>query len=252
MQFGISYRATAAYVADPVGVTYCLEEDTYPTTRGGITFGRLSPTDSARPSRDRSLIPDVRLAGMFQRSNATDIPGLQRIDLPEGPGTYSIRLAGGDYQYSKAYNFLQILDGQEGEILHTVLGNCGVREFVDAQSNVWSHTEWAENNQPVVLTFSSNHCVVQVGDGPLPSRTGDAALCHLQFTYIPSSTALVKALVLKNAEPQQISAADLGSDVQPLIYLSGDIKQRVASEGKALVLAGGSVREIQPGEVLQI
>lgn len=180
--FGISYRFTADYVVDPENVTYCLDGDTYPTTRMGITFGRLSSLDSGRPSRDRNATTDPRLAGMFQRSNATATPGLQRIDLPEGPGTYEFRMAAGDYMYAKAYNYVKVTDGLDGPALLTLIGNLGARQFMDATGAGFAHTAWPTENQPAILTFTSDHCIIQVGDGPLPEGTGDACVSHVFFT----------------------------------------------------------------------
>lgn len=86
---GVNFRGTAGYVTDDVNETYCLAADTYPTTRGGATFG----WDVSVQATDRSAAVDRRLAGI-----AFDTGALRtfRLDLPSLGGAV-VHLAIGDH-----------------------------------------------------------------------------------------------------------------------------------------------------------
>jgi hypothetical protein len=98
MSYQLNFRSTSGYVTDGAGQTYVLATDTYPTTRGGVTFGWETPGPTGHANRSTSL--DVRLAGIGYRVNSSGgAAGIFRVALP-ATGTYNLRLAMGDANYS--------------------------------------------------------------------------------------------------------------------------------------------------------
>src|SRR3990167_7206091 len=105
MATGINHRATRGYVTDGPNDTYCLNE-TYPVTRGGMTFGWEDTY--ADGARDRSTAYDVRLAGVRQKNNS-GVTNRFRVDL-SASGNYTIRIALGDASWAQSYQYLQLRD----------------------------------------------------------------------------------------------------------------------------------------------
>jgi hypothetical protein len=84
---GIAFRDTAGFVTDPANVTYCLAE-TYPTVRGGSTFGWSSSITGQSRDRDNTL---GNLAGINYIPSATtyfqlDLPAAVSTDIHAGFG----------------------------------------------------------------------------------------------------------------------------------------------------------------------
>lgn len=110
---GINFRATAAYVTDAAGYTYTQTAagvDTYPTTRGGLTFGYVGST-TGLTTRDRSASNDPRVAGChYVPSGSPGVSMTFQVDLPAGAGTYNVRVLMGD----NASGWTHALDIKDG------------------------------------------------------------------------------------------------------------------------------------------
>src|SRR5678816_4027126 len=98
VDMGFNFRATSGFVTDGAEQTYVLTADTYPTTRGGFTFGWVILNDSPT-AVDRDSGIDVRLAGINYLPGYGGVGILSqsyfRVDLPT-TGSYTIHLALGD------------------------------------------------------------------------------------------------------------------------------------------------------------
>lgn len=60
----------------------------------------------------------------------------------------------------------------------------------------------------------------------------------------------VRALLIKSGQLHQITDAEVGTGLKPLVLLAGEIKQRSASEGIPIVYDAGGLRTIAAGETL--
>lgn len=147
---GINFRSTAGYVTDPAGTTYCIG-DTYPTTRGGWTFGWVSGSGPGSNLRDRNNSIDPRLAGINFHSGSFTLKF--RIDLPAS-GSYNVRCAMGDAGAQNGTE-LTIFDNTTslGELVTNHLPNSG--NFYDATNTVYSAANWPGSNSAASLTFST-------------------------------------------------------------------------------------------------
>ena len=143
---GIDFRATAGYVSDPAGCTYCAA-DVYPVTRGGATFG----WDVAPIQYDQSTSIDHRLAGCASVSTPART---FRLDLP-APGDYILRAALGSYSFSSYYSF-KFYDNATLLLAMTGTPISNNNQYRDmTQTLRTSDTDWAANNAPVTFTFAS-------------------------------------------------------------------------------------------------
>lgn len=144
---GINFRGSSGYVSDGAGETYCLGSDTYPTTRGGFTFGW---EDAPGGGIDRDATNDARLAGI----NYAPTAGTRwRLDLP-ATGDYLIRLAIGDAASGQGNKFL-VKD--DGTLLLTrgIHNTSGADRFFDAAGVEYTDATWPGSNTGASLTFAT-------------------------------------------------------------------------------------------------
>ena len=105
---GINFRATSGYVTDGTDETYCLgQDDPYPVSRGGATFGWVTTYGDMKRDRNSSL--DRRLAGQNQNPNSGSQIEFQ-LDL-DPAYTYTVRVALGDASSNQGYTYAQVKDG---------------------------------------------------------------------------------------------------------------------------------------------
>lgn len=176
---GINFRATSGYVTDGTGETYCQgASDIYPVSRGGYTLG-WETNGSLVDSRDRSTSGDVRLAGTnVINNNGSDLP-VFRIDLPS-TGTYTIRLAFGDAQYSQSYHYAVLKDDTTTFSTIDDSNGTAANEFTDATGTNRTAAAWPGSNASITRTFTSTILRIQAGT---PTNVGGATtITHLSVT----------------------------------------------------------------------
>lgn len=173
MSFGINFRNTSGYVTDSAGETYCIT-DSYPTTRGGITFGW--ETSETGRGRDRNSGNDRRLAGInFWPNNNSPADNTFRVDLP-APGTYPVRLAMGDAGSLQELQYFQIKDGST--VLTTIDDTDGTssNNFDDATGTMYSAANWAASNTAYNAVMTGTALKILIGANKL---TGSTTIAHL-------------------------------------------------------------------------
>lgn len=179
--FGVAFRATAGYVTDGAGNTYCLGE-AYPVTRGGLTFGWS--INLAANSRDRNSGIDARLAGCNFVGNSGGVTRTFTLDLPSGAGTYRVRMAIGDFG-SAQNNRVLIKDGST--TLATVDVDTIANRFTDtvgsaAGSGGFTDGGWVSGNVVAELAFSGSSLVLEVGGDS--SGTFSSALAYVGVEFV--------------------------------------------------------------------
>lgn len=90
---GINFRGTSGYVTDGADETYALAADSYPTSRGGWTFGLVSGSVTYF---NRNSGVDRRFAGAMFATFASGTVDF-RVDLP-ATGDYDIHVIAADSQ----------------------------------------------------------------------------------------------------------------------------------------------------------
>lgn len=168
--FGLDFRATSGHATDTGTNTYMLAADTYPTTRGGYTFGR---TTSFPNSADYTAT-DARLAGEYNGANE-DLETIQ-IDL-KSTGTKTICVAFGSLNMSDQNHCkLEILDNSTSKLVisHT---NCASGTFYDASDvSRTSASDWVSNQVCVDKTFASTTLKIVLGTG---IADGGSSIAHI-------------------------------------------------------------------------
>lgn len=155
---GVNFRQTAAGGSttpdDAADDTYWLEGDVYPVTRPpstGLTFGATA--GFTMEGRDREYT-DAKLGG-FAWSNSSD----WRLDLPDGAGTYNIKIALGSRDDATAPN-ISIKDGST--VLLTLSdASVAANSFVDAAGTERTSADWVSNNVAAQLTFAGTALYLQ-------------------------------------------------------------------------------------------
>jgi hypothetical protein len=157
--WGVAFRDTSGYVSDGAGDTYALC-DAYPTTRGGLTFGWVIGGGSCNP-RDRSTGAPVRLAGVnwLNALGATTCAShgstpYFRFDLPNGAGTYTLRLAAGDYSNPSQETFF-VCDGSTTLATYSAVATT-TGNFMDASGAIVSAANWNSSNTSISITTSGS------------------------------------------------------------------------------------------------
>lgn len=172
---GIAFRATSGYVTDGATDTYCVgSADSYPTTRGGITFGWSIA--SGFEARDRNSGIDARLAGINFQPNDGGQSTL-RVDIT--PGSYSIRLAIGDASNPQAYQYVQIKDDSSAVLTVDDTNGTGNGNFDDATGVEYSPANWPGNNSSASASFASS--ILNVILGSPASQSESSTLAYIQF-----------------------------------------------------------------------
>ena len=171
---GINARGTAAYVTDNAGETYVLgQDDTYPVTRGGVTFGYTTVYGDAK--RDRNNALDRRLAGLNQVPN-TSARNVLRVDLPAA-GTYTVRLAFGDDDNAQNHYF-EVFDNTTSLFSQSAVAT-STHQWADATGAVYSAANWITSNTAQTgLVFATTTFILKYGD-PTGVASGSSTLAHV-------------------------------------------------------------------------
>ena len=182
---GINFRQTSGYVTDTAGNTYSTGE-VYPTTRGGLTFGFATNETANTRNRDSSI--DSRLAGIHFSTNAGAAKSF-RLDLPDGPGIYRVRLGIGDYS-GPQNNRVVIKD--DATPLATVELATLIERFTDASlsgSGTGGNlaATWAASNVSAELNFPSGILRLELGSFS-GGTTLSTALAHVAVEFVGADT----------------------------------------------------------------
>lgn len=165
---GFDFRATSNFVTDPAGDTFVLS-DTYPTVRGGATFGWAN-TGAGQNSRNRSAAIDPRLAGLNFNASGTDT---FRVNLPAA-GTYQINAAFGDATNAQTIT-AAFLDNAT-TFASTTATPVAAGAFLDATFVSRTAANWPSQNVSIRNTFRSTIFIVSVGV--------NAPITHLHVTRL--------------------------------------------------------------------
>jgi hypothetical protein len=176
----INFRATSGFVTDGADQTYCLGE-AYPTTRAGWAFGITSTPGGSAGTADRNSGVDPRLAGINYDTAQGNI-WVFRIDLP-APGNYNIRLALGDDAVGFDQNKITVKDNAS-TILTVGPHTTHAGSFYDASGVEYSAANWPSNNTPVIVTFASTICIVEIGS---PTDFATIACFEVEQLSAPST-----------------------------------------------------------------
>jgi len=153
--FGFNFRGTSGYVTDGLNETYVLGlADTYPTLRGGVTFGWV--TLGAGGVADRNNALDRRLAGVNFGSGAPTSDF--RVDLPAS-GAYVIHLGLGDAGGGSGGNHFTVVVKDDTTPVLTLTSILLVsNQTFDATGTSYPFATWAANEVGVTKTFASTIC----------------------------------------------------------------------------------------------
>jgi hypothetical protein len=172
---GVNCRETAPFVTDGTNQTYDIDAggavaESYPTTRGGLTFGWDSTT--VGNLRDRNSGNDPRVAGTQWSGTGGE---KLRLDLGSAGLTGDVRIAVGDPGGGATNIGNKIYDNAT---LLATIPNASISsgEFVDATGVTrTSASDWVTNNAPLNATFSSAILFVSI-------EQAVGGMCHISFT----------------------------------------------------------------------
>lgn len=208
----LNFRATAAYVTDPAGSTYCIK-DTYPTTRNTWTFG----FDSAYQlnSRDRSTSVDARLAGIQYVSQGNQ----RRLEIDGlSSGANLLELAAGDASYA-SQTVIKVYDSDgtlgtigSGTLLATIsaatAASIGAGEFIDATGVIrTSAGDWVTNNATKAITLSGTKAFIDL-DGTATSG-GGAYITHVKIAASGGGSSVTGVVTLTSTSSVSMTSARL-------------------------------------------
>lgn len=171
---GVSFRNTSGFVADGAGDTYDLGP-VYPVTRGGLTFGWS--TDMTSTSRDRSGYT-AKMAGLNQIANSGATVDWT-LDLPNGAGTYDVRIALGDELNAQNCHAV-IKDTSTTKLtLNGTTGGAGggASTFIDAANTAYAETSWIASNTAASIVFATSKLVVTLGG--FAGGAGNSAIAYI-------------------------------------------------------------------------
>lgn len=185
---GINFRSTSGYVADGANEYAQLQPGTggnYPTTTPqGNTVGWEGTAYLQIGSRDRSTSIDRRLAGTNYANTAA--VAMYRIDLPAA-GSYNVRLAAGDAQYSASVQ-VELFD-DNASIGVMASGSLSAGSFMDATGATLSSANWPSQNAAITKSFASTTCRIGVGS----SAANNKVISHF---YIESAGSGSKSVMI--------------------------------------------------------
>ncbi|RXR28968.1 hypothetical protein [Sphingobium fluviale] len=140
-RYSYHFRSTAGSWGEVTPHTYVLVSDVYPTTRNGMTFGKIGTISS---SSAYTAPNHSRLSGSIA---ATAGGAAWRIDLLDGPGTYRMYLAVGRLVGSSTTG-LKILKNSDGTDLIPPIGNASIaaNQVKDATGAAMSAAAWLQSN----------------------------------------------------------------------------------------------------------
>lgn len=199
--FGINFRATLGYVADPAGTIFWPYGGSFPQVLdfgGGVTVS-CGWEVNAPPQYNRDdTIGDKRFAGAAFGTTAGGGPSEQhtfRLDLTNlgGPGDHAIALAMGDAVSGQGGIYCEFYD--DTTLLATVgpLATSGAATFIDATGVERTAAAWLGSNAPRILTYATNIARFVFGD---PSVASNAPLAHLAISDLISGGAGPRAAIM--------------------------------------------------------
>jgi hypothetical protein len=176
---GINFRSTSGFVTDGANETYCLAADSYPTTRGGVTFGWTDAFLSGAADRDAGA--DRRIAGISFRINSSS-QTVVRVDLPN-TGSFAVRLALGDTG-AQGYQYAQLKDN--ASVISTIADTDGTAAGNYDDANGTNHTaaNWPASNTSLTHTFTSTTFLLTIGSPG--AQAGSSTLAHVSFSEASS------------------------------------------------------------------
>lgn len=153
---GFDFRSTSGYVTDSAGFTYVLKTDTYPTTRGGFTFGWAIDNQTVLDA-DRNASNDPRIAGINfvpGASNGNPIGNTYfRVDLPSAGG-YNVYLAIGD-SFGQFNQYVEIRDTTTSLSFTIGPTNTAANHYLDANATDLTNATWPGSQTPKAATFAT-------------------------------------------------------------------------------------------------
>lgn len=186
---GLNFRRSSGYVTDPAGTTYVQDNDDYPTSRGGWTFGYTNdlPTDN---DRDRDSGIDARLAGVhFYTNNDTGGSAKSfRIDL-DNTGNHDVHIASGDATAAQT-QYWHVKDNTTSLIDETDGTSTPSADWEDATGTVrTSASDWVTNETAETHNFSSTIFVLEIG-GDHSSAT-NTTISHVRVVEVAAGATPV-------------------------------------------------------------
>lgn len=152
----------AAYVAaypSTFESTYITPTDTYPTTRGGVTFGTSGPPSG----RGVAIVATPFLSQQINSTSAGSI----RIDLPLGAGQYRVKMALGTGGVATTPS-LEIINNATSTSIHTVAGATRTSTQVVGADNVAvAGAGWPDNSAYVTLDLPASIRLRKFNANPL-------------------------------------------------------------------------------------
>ena len=109
------------------------------------------------------------------------------------------------------------------------------------ETGQYDHLSKVFNGQPFVRPLSTR----LVG-------TMDYSFNGQPFYTLSSASTSIRALIIENGYIQQITNAQIGTGLKPLVLLNGIWQQRATTEGSPIVLDTGTIRIINANETLSI
>lgn len=173
---GFNFRQTSGFVTDGANQTYVLATDTYPTTRGGFTFGYENASIIDGRNRDSGV--DVRLAGIHFIVNFVSDNPIFRVDLPT-TGNTNVSLAFGDGAGGNVQNIYAVVKDDSTAFITLTGVAVDSNKFIDAQGTSWLTASWPGSNVAVTRNFTSTILRISLG-----GTTASASTCiaHLGIT----------------------------------------------------------------------
>lgn len=230
----IAFRASPGFVTDDAADTHSLGEPA-PQTRNGVTFDWDG--DYAASSRDRDAGQPAKLAGVIFAPNGGPVRTFV-VALPDGAGTYNVRLALGDAGSIQTNQKVVIKDG--GTIRATLTAaSTEVGQFVDA-TGVDRGFTWTSDNQPAQWQFSTGNLTIELGN----TGSGTSTIAALGWELAGGAQALAGAAAAVAAASGSLSVTGAVGTLTTL-PLKNNAGTVLASEAGATAhvysLAGGLV-----------
>lgn len=188
-QLNLNFRSTADFVTDGANSTYVLgENDPYPVSRAGSTFGYTVVGGDAK--RDRNNAIDPRLAGTnFQSNNGTQM--IFRLDLPQA-GSYKIGMALGDDSFSQTYFYAEILDNVTSKFTLVDTDGTPAGSFIDVNGNQFTAANWPANQTfRTGIVFASTTLIMKIGSPTSQSSVTPIANLYVELESTVKSLGLL-------------------------------------------------------------
>lgn len=178
----IDFRATAGFVTDPAGATYCIG-DAYPVTRGGVTFGWTAGVNATTADRLNTNI--AQLAGINYQQNTFTQSFTFDLTAFGGAGQYDIGLAMGDASAANGPQFAEVKDGSTSLFTVNGVDMTTANNFVDATGVVRAESAWLAGQALKTVTFGGSTLTLIIGD---PAAGGVGYSC-LACLYVANAGA---------------------------------------------------------------